>query len=288
MGEYRELMTECYPRRASRLRRAAAVALLALSGIVAFNGVALATDARAGSTPELATALAPPRLSYMINLATPGSYVGQYTYVECVGASVQMMRNMILGQSDHSAYNQYLLWNRARQWSKYDSDGGADPYGWASVLNFRGAGPYQIYSGASVADTVHALARAMALSGRPVGVTVWRGSHAWVVSGVTATDDPARTDAFTVLTVSVTDPLWTLRGPGRGIISPSTWMTVAQFGSAFLPYHDPRRDPAIEGRYIAIVPVPTSSELAVANSGRPVLTFGAAGMVPSRSASALP
>ncbi len=249
-----------------RAGRAVTIALLAISSLLAFSGGALAADPVA--TP------APPRLSYLTDLATPGSYVGQYNYVQCVGAAVQMMRNMVLDTADHSPYMQHLLWYRARHWSKYSGDGGADPFGWAAVLTFTSAGPYRVYAGRSVADTLHAIARAMALSARPVGVTVWRGSHAWVISGVTATNDPAKTDNLTVLKVSVTDPLWTLlRGRG-GIHAPSTWLTVAQFSAAFLPYHDASRNRAIEGRYVAILPVPTVSELTL-TSGRSVFTFGA-------------
>jgi hypothetical protein len=273
-------MTDFDPGRPSQLRRAAAVGLLALSGILAFNGVVLAGDLNVPSSSSLPGAVAPPRLSYLTDLSTTGSYVGQFNFVQCVGASVQMMRNIVLGQSDHSAYMQHLLWYRARHWSKYNGDGGADPYGWATVLTFTSAGNYRIYAGRSVADTLHAVARAIAQSGRPVGVTVWRGTHAWVISGVTATNDPAKTDDFTVLTVSVTDPLWTLLHGRRGILAPATWLTVAQFRSAFLPYHDPRRDPAIEGRYVAILPVPTATELALA-VGRPVLTFGVTGSTQS-------
>jgi len=258
-------MSRFHPGPARRAGRAATIALLVGSSILAFGGSVLAADPVA--TPS------PARLTYLTDLATPGSYVGQYNYVQCVGAAVQMMRNMVLDSSDHSPYMQRLLWYRARHWSKYSGDGGADPFGWAAVLTFTSAGPYRVYAGRSVADTLHAVARAMALSSRPVGVTVWRGSHAWVISGVTATDNPARTNDFTVLKVSVTDPLWTLLHHRGGIHAPSTWLTVAQFSAAFLPYHDASRDRAIEGRYVAILPVPTVSELTL-TSGRSVFTFG--------------
>lgn len=109
-----------------RAGRAVTIALLAISSLLAFSGGALAADPVA--TP------APPRLSYLTDLATPGSYVGQYNYVQCVGAAVQMMRNMVLDTADHSPYMQHLLWYRARHWSKYSGDGGADPFGWAAVL----------------------------------------------------------------------------------------------------------------------------------------------------------
>ena len=282
---YPDVMTDSDPGRRIRFSRAALAGLLALSAIIAVSGTALAADPRPASSP--APVLAPPRLSYLSDLATPGSYVGQFNYLQCVGAAVQTMRNIILDQSDHSASLQRLLWSRARLWSKYNGDGGADPYGWAAVLSNTSARLYQVYAGRSVADTLHAAARAMALSGRPVGVTVWRGTHAWVISGITATNDPAKTDNFTVLTVSVSDPLWTLLGHRPGVVAPSTWLTVAQFGAAFTPYHDPRRSPAIEGRYVAVLPVPTISELAVV-SGRPILNFGTTGPAATPAPAALP
>jgi hypothetical protein len=287
-------MTHFLPGRTGQASRAVAVALFAMSGVLAFSGAALAADPSATPssspapsatptppsslipTPPLVPSPAPPRLSYLSDLATTGSYVGQFNFVQCVGASVQMMRNMILDRADHSPYVQHLLWYRARHWSRYSGDGGADPFGWAAVLTFTSAGPYRVYAGRSVADTLHAAARAMALSSRPIGVTVWHGSHAWVISGITATNDPARTNSFTVLKVSVTDPLWTLLHQRRGIMAPSTWLTVAQFQAVFSPYHDASRDRAIEGRYVAILPVPTVSELTL-TSGRSVFSFGSTG-----------
>lgn len=293
-------MTNAHPRRRRRGSQAVAVALLAVSGILALSGAALAADPAASASsnpadspspapssspapspspspsPSPVPLPAPPRLSYLSDFATAGSYVGQFDYVQCVGASVQMMRNMILDTSDHSPSIQRLLWYRARHWSRYTGDGGADPFGWAAVLTYTSAGPYRVYAGQSVTATLHAIARAMAFSGRPVGVTVWRGSHAWVISGVTATNDPARTDNFTVMQVSVTDPLWTLLRHRHGILAPSSWLTVAQFAAAFLPYHDASRNAAIQGRYVAILPVPTVSELTLTN-GRPVFTFGSSG-----------
>ncbi len=268
-------MTVDQARPRHRFRRSAAAVLLALGGLIALNGVALGATPAGLSQAQLASGVAPPRMAFRLDLSTSGYYVGQYNYVQCVGASVEMMRNMVLGQADHSAWMQHLLFTRARQWSRYSGDGGADPYGWAAVLTFTSAGPYAAYGGRTAGDTVHALAKAMAISGRPVGVTVWHGSHAWVVSGITATDDPARTDAFTVLTIAVTDPLWTL-AHHHGVLAPSTWLTVAQFNTYFQPYHDPKRSPGIEGRYVAVVPVPTSNELAAAIR-RPIQSLEAPG-----------
>ena len=212
----------------------------------------------------------------MRDLATPGSYVGQFNYYQCVAASIQMMRNIIYGQADHSAATQHAIWVRSRALSVYTGDGGADPYGWSRDLTLSGTG-YQIYAGTSLADTIHAAARAMAQSGRPAGITVYSGSHAWVLSGITASNNPALTDDFSVISVSVIDPLWTLAKGGSGTIAPSTWLTIAQLKSKFTPYHDPRRAPSIEGRYVAIVPVPTAAELANPLNARQVFTYGLLG-----------
>lgn len=45
-------------------------------------------------------------------------------------------------------------------------------------------------------------------TGRPVGLLVWRGRHAWVRAGFTATADPREIDDFKVLEAIVLDPLY--------------------------------------------------------------------------------
>ncbi len=257
-GSYGCVMTDFDSARPGRSRRTALAALvLAVAGIAAVNGSALA--AAPALTPADSTV--PARMDYLRDLATPGFYVGQYTYLQCVAASIQMMRNIILDETDYSPATQHSIWRQSRALSVYTGDGGADPYGWSRIMAPLGLGLYRIYGGTTMVDTIHAAARALAQSGRPVGLTVYSGGHAWVLSGVTATRDPAVTDDFTVLTVSISDPLWALSHHAPGTKAPSTWLTMAQLKAAFTPYHDPRRAPSIEGRYVAIVPIPTDAEL---------------------------
>ena len=57
---------------------------------------------------------------------------------------------------------------------------------------------------------------------RPVGMLVWRGAHAWVMSGFEATADPGRTNDFRVTAVRILDPWYPRRlsawvAPGRPI-----------------------------------------------------------------------
>jgi hypothetical protein len=259
-------MPATQPNRVGRLGRATAALLLAGVALATFSGAALADGATA----------APPRLPWMRNLATPGTYVGQYTYLQCVAASIQMMRNMIRDQADHSAATQHSLWLQSRALSLYNGDGGADPYGWSRELS-AGGSAYQIYAGTSLDDALHDLARTVAQSGRPGGITVYSGGHAWVIAGITATNNPALTDDFSVISVAVLDPLWTTSKGGPGTIAPGTWLTVAQLKSKFTPYHDPRRAPPLEGRYVAIVPIPTPAELASPANLRQVFSFSLLG-----------
>ena len=55
--------------------------------------------------------------------------------------------------------------------------------GWAKGLTMVGGGPYQVVGANSIDEALLMAARAMRLTGRPVGLLVWRGRHAWVTSG---------------------------------------------------------------------------------------------------------
>ena len=67
---------------------------------------------------------------------------------------------------------------------------GAGSGGWARGLVTLGAGGY--YEGAAdgYAAALRGAAKAIRSTGRPVGMIVWRGKHAWVMTGFTATGDP--------------------------------------------------------------------------------------------------
>ena len=45
-------------------------------------------------------------------------------------------------------------------------------------------------------------------TGRPVGLVMWKGRHAWVMSGFTSDADPRAGDDFDVTGVRVLDPLY--------------------------------------------------------------------------------
>ena len=91
------------------------------------------------------TAAAP---GYTLDLGRRGDFVPQANFVQCVGASMQMMLNMIEPGRDCSARTQLRLQRIARSWSGPRPDGsprqGASVAGWATGLNLEGAGPYRL------------------------------------------------------------------------------------------------------------------------------------------------
>ena len=55
-------------------------------------------------------------------------------------------------------------------------------------------------------EALKVAARQMRYTGKPVGLLVWAGDHAWVMSGFKATADPAWTNDFEVTAVWIEDP----------------------------------------------------------------------------------
>ena len=111
----------------------AGIGLLALAGALV---VALGPVSAQGAT------------RFTLDVSDRGDFVAQTNFVQCVGASMQMMLNMIQPGRDGSASRQLQLQKLARAWSGSRSDGrqrqGASVRGWAAGLNILGAGPYRL------------------------------------------------------------------------------------------------------------------------------------------------
>ena len=79
----------------------------------------------------------------------------------------------------------------------------------------------------------------MRQTNKPVGMLVWKGRHAWVMNGFSATADPATTSNFTVTAVDVTGPLYPRAMNSSGYdLAPDTSLTPAQLSKYFLTYSD--------------------------------------------------
>lgn len=220
-----------------------------------------ASPAAAGSPPPTATpapSLPPPTEPFAMNLAESGDYVRQYTFEWCVGASIQMTLNMVLPQDDRSRSLQQRLWERARDLSS-SRYGGANPVGWTAALDESAAGPYALVSEPDLAAAIRRAAAAIRATGRPVGLVMWRGRHAWVMSGFTALGDPATTPNFQVTRVRVLDPLYPhgsdVWGPSP---KPNSLLTAEELGRQFVARPSSRSYLGAVSGYVLVLPVPAA------------------------------
>jgi hypothetical protein len=178
--------------------------------------------------------------SFRIDVARKGDYVAQTNFVQCVGASMQMMLNMIEPKNDRTAKTQLKLQKLARSLSGPSRTGrerqGASVRGWTAGLNSLDAGPYQLVGTETLDEALRTAAIAIRETGKPVGLLVWRGRHAWVMSGFTSTADPMLTDDFKVTGAVILDPLYPhgskVWGPSP---KPRETLTPKEVGRQFVP-----------------------------------------------------
>jgi hypothetical protein len=240
---------------------AAAVLLLAVG-----PGGALASGAPTGSTGSAGADA--PAGDFSLNLYKRGDFVSQYTVYWCVGASMQMMLAIsdVSDDMTRSAQRRYMLAARTNGPSQRQIDHGltdeagdlrgAGSAGWARGLVELGAGRYEQRAFDNYSSAIRAVAYAVRKTNRPVGLIVWRGAHAWVVSGITASSDPLVDPDFRVTGVYVQDP-WYPRVSsiwGRGK-RPNSYLSVRSLRSAFLPRRAGRWHAELAGKFVVVLPV---------------------------------
>ena len=200
---------------------------------------------------------------HTLDVSTRSDFVAQTNFVQCVGASMQMMLNMIEPGRDRTARTQLKLQQLARTWSGSRPDGrqrqGASVRGWAAGLNILGAGPYKLVGLDTLDEAMQVAATAIATTGKPVGLLVWRGRHAWVMSGFTATADPATAASFRVTRAIIHDPLYphgsAVWGPSP---SPGESLTLAEVRRQFVRRRNSDRLggqwSTLGGKYVLVLP----------------------------------
>jgi hypothetical protein len=193
--------------------------------------------------------------SFAMNLYRKGDFVPQYTFEWCVGASLQMMRNLTDAKVTRARATQQRYWELARDLS-FSPFGGANPRGWTAALNELGHGPYDLVSVPDYDEALRVAARAMRDTGRPVGLVMWRGRHAWVMSGFASKGDPASDKAFRVTGVRVLDPLYPHGNRTWGASpKPNTLLTPARLAKQFVRRDSRRVNLGVPPGYLLILPV---------------------------------
>jgi len=177
---------------------------------------------------------------FRLDLAEGRDFVAQTNFVQCVGASMQMMLNIMDVQEDRTDRRQLQLQNLARELSGPARSGfsrkGASVRGWSAGLNQLGTGPFRLVGTTTIDEALRLAAKAIRATGKPVGLLVWSGRHAWVMSGFQATADPRKTDDFDVTRAIVLDPLYPY-GSARWGRSPKPReaLTPSVLGKQFVP-----------------------------------------------------
>lgn len=152
----------------------------------------------------------------------------------CTATSARSMLNFIAARSTGGAgfvwtptvsgsmRDRILAWERSHDTML--GGRGSDPHGWRNALNFYGWGVGALLAGSRVYDdfaygsfdlAMKVAVRAMILTGKPVGLLGWRGTHAQMVTGYYGlVGDPFARDAagryrnaFSVAGFYMTDPL---------------------------------------------------------------------------------
>ena len=240
-------------RRAVR-RLLAAIASTALLATLA-AAPSLAADPRFTGGPSATVSRTPVVRVRTVDLSRDSAIVRQYTNYWCVPAATQTMLNLVRGTSDRSYATQERLYRELRAANKYRyATRGNDVRGWARVLTAR-LGTDRAYNDQSFTSRSAAYAAivdSMDRTGRPVGIVVDRGSHAWTVVGFRVQETVGVLGSRTILGFYVVGPL----GPGKDPW-PKAYYTVDQLSSRFTRYHEWQMSVVWEGKYVIVAPMAT-------------------------------
>ena len=224
---------------------------------VALVAILLAGTASMARPAPAAAAL--PAWTGGMDLYRTGAYTTQKTWLWCTAASVQLIRNLARHESDHSRTGQQRYYGYMRAHNRYDlpPSAGVDPVGWAAGLRRYVDDRYRVIQSSTFGAALRSAVTNLRRTQRPVGLLVARGDHAWVLTGFTATADPAVTSNFSITSVRVTGPLWGLQNRTYGYdMRPDKRLTPSQLHDFFRPWHYAGVRMAWEGRYVTIQPVP--------------------------------
>jgi hypothetical protein len=174
------------------------------------------------------------------NLYRSSAFSTQRTWVWCIPASIQMMRNIITGGADHSSSNQSRYYSYARAHDRFDNwrFPGSDAQGWAAAMRYyTSVSHYGWHATYSYRDALRYAAKQLRRTGKPVGLMVARGGHAWVMTGFRATADPAVTDSYEVTDVYISGPLYPIQQSSSGYDRrPNTRYSYSYLRRFFVPF----------------------------------------------------
>ncbi len=229
--------------------------LLALAIAVALGlGVVAAPPPVAAAGPSL------PTWDGGVDLYRDGVFTTQQSWLWCTAAGVQIVRNIVDEAEDHSASGQrrYFSWMRQRNRYTLPLSAGVDPAGWTAGLRHFVDDRYRLVSSSTFTGALRLAVKRIRLTGLPVALTVAHGNHGWILTGFTATADPATDASFRISSVRVVGPLYGLQSRNGYDMPPDTELTPAQLKRFFTPWRYAPQPMIWDGRYVSIQPVPAA------------------------------
>lgn len=218
--------------------------------------------------PGSATAVAPnlPAWTGSVNLYRSGTFTTQKSWLWCTAADVQIIRNIVEGGRDHSASGQrtYFEWMRKRNRYALPRSAGVDPAGWTAGLRHFVDDRYRLVASRTFDAALRSAVKNLRLTGLPVALTVAHGGHGWILTGFSATADPAATSAFKVTSVRVVGPLYGLQSKNGYDMTPNKKLTPTQLKRFFTPWRYAPKRMVWDGKFVSIQPIPVTAVVAVA------------------------
>ncbi len=243
--------------RAGTLGRVALVSFLVGAwgaGAPAASAATLALDGVGGS-PDPAALSA---WNGGVNLYRDGVFTTQKSWLWCTAAGIQIVRNIVRDQEDHSAAAQrkYFTWMRTRNRYTLPVSAGVDPQGWTAGFRQYIDDRYRLVSSTTFDNALRSAVKRLRQTNLPVALLVAHGNHGWILTGFTATADPAATASFKVTSVRIVGPLFGLQSRNGYDMPPNTRLTPTQLKRYFTRWwYEPKRM-MWDGRFISIQPVP--------------------------------
>jgi hypothetical protein len=191
------------------------------------------------------------------NVYRSTAFVTQKTFSWCVAASIQMTLNIAKGTSDRTYATQEKYFRYAQAHDRYAPGvaKGTDPQGWVASLNYYGGTRgYKAVESSSYGSAVRAAVKRLRLTGKPVGVVVGSGSHAWTLHGFVASADPAFSTTFTVSSVYVSGPLYPIQQRNGYDMPPNTRLSYTYFARFFNRHYDRLGPSPWDGSWVTIQP----------------------------------
>jgi hypothetical protein len=223
----------------------------------------MSVAAAAGGSPASAIAASPALSTWDggIDLYQKGVFTTQKSWLWCTAAGVQIVRNIVDGQTDHTVSGQRRYFNWMRDHNRYTLplSAGVDPQGWTAGLRHFVDDRYRLVASTTLDGALRSAVKRLRLTSLPVALAVSHGNHGWILTGFTATADPATTASFKVTSVRVVGPLYGLQSRNGYDMPPDTKLTPTQLKRYFTPWRYVPQRMIWDGRFVSIQPVPATA-----------------------------